>query len=331
MTKELFIYLKKKKLSDTRIVNKLFVTIFILLNNIKVKNNKFIKDFIICEKDNDFFVLQELMSMTKLFHLKSISIEKMVNLFEFVISPSDRIITGAVYTPHNIREKIITNCLENKDIEQLKRVHIADIACGCGGFLMDAAMYLHEKTKRSFSLIFNENIYGIDIQDYSVERTKILLSLLALSNGEDSNFKFNILQADTLDFNSNKWNNQYTQFDIIIGNPPYVCSRHLSEQTIKKIKLYEVCQSGHPDLYLPFFQIATEMLSTNGEIGFITMNSFIRSINGRSVREYFSTRKHDIYIIDFRGHQIFQGKNTYTSLFFLKKGIKSDVIHYTIN
>ena len=139
------------------------------------------------------------------------------------------------------------------------------------------------------------------------------------------------MQADTLDFNSNKWNNQYTQFDIIIGNPPYVCSRHLSEQTIKKIKLYEVCQSGHPDLYLPFFQIATEMLSTNGEIGFITMNSFIRSINGRSVREYFSTRKHDIYIIDFRGHQIFQGKNTYTSLFFLKKGIKSDVIHYTIN
>ena len=331
MTKQLFTYLKRKKISNTRIINRLFVSIFVLLNNIKVEKNKLVKGLIINENDNDFHLLQELILIINLNHSNSITLEKIINLFEFVISPSDRIVTGAIYTPQYIRDKIITTCLNEKTIEQLEQIRIADISCGCGGFLIDAAIYLHEKTKRSFHEIFSKNIYGIDIQDYSVERTQILLSLLALSQGEDKSFNFNILQADTLDFKTKQWNSQYTNFNIIVGNPPYVCSRHVSEQTKSKFKYYEVCQSGHPDLYLPFFQIATEMLLSDGEIGFITMNSFIRSVNGRAVREYFSLKKLNIYIIDFRGHQIFQGKNTYTNLFFLNKRKQSDCIYYTTN
>ena len=255
----------------------------------------------------------------------------MTRLFEFVISPSDKIVNGAIYTPKDIRYTIIYHCLGHLNNEQLRHVRICDIACGCGGFLMDAAEYIHIQTQKPFKEIFQENIYGIDIQNYSVERTKILLSLLALNYGEDEEFCFNLIQADTLDFCSDNWNKEFSSFDVIVGNPPYVCSRNVSKETKQKMLRYEVSLSGHPDLYIPFFQIAYDMLADGGKLGNITMNSFIRSVNGRSLRQYFSSNRINISIVDFRGHQMFKKKSTYTCLFFLDKGNHAEGIQYVPN
>lgn len=37
----------------------------------------------------------------------TITLEDLIQLFEYVISPSDRIVNGAIYTPRNIREYIV--------------------------------------------------------------------------------------------------------------------------------------------------------------------------------------------------------------------------------
>ena len=331
MNSQIFAYLKRKQLTDTRTVNRLFVSSFMLLNNLEIENNHFITELLINEDDEDIDLLQEFVAKIHRFHPAPLTIEDMIELFEFVVSPSDRIVTGAVYTPWYIRKSIIETCLNTMSNGQMQRIRVVDISCGCGGFLIDVALFLHNKTGRTFYDIYQNSIYGIDIQEYSVERTKILLSLLALLQGEDSDYNFNILHADTLDFKTAEWDNTYTHFDVIVGNPPYVCSRKLDAATKEKIMQYEVCQSGHPDLYIPFFQIATEMLNDGGSLGLITMNSFIRSVNGRAVRNYFSRGIHDISILDFRGYQVFQKKSTYTCLFFLTKNQASDTLHYAVN
>ena len=252
----------------------------------------------------------------------------MINLFEFVISPSDRIVTGAIYTPKNIRDYILGLCLDT--FPDLCDVRVADIACGCGGFLMDAAKTIHHKTNKSYYDIFRQNIYGIDIQSYSIERSTILLNLLAVSDNEVADFDFNLLCADTLNFKSEIWDTYYSNFDVIVGNPPYVCGRNMDEDTKVKTKRYKVCDSGSTDLYIPFFQIAIEMLNDRGILGYITMNSFLKSLNARKLRRFFMDSHYDISIIDFRGHQVFKGKSTYTCLFFMEKK-NSDVLHYCYN
>ena len=42
---------------------------------------------------------------------------------------------------------------------------------------------------------------------------------------------------------------------------------------------------GHlsPNLYIPFFKIAVGMLNNEGRLGYITMNTFLRSVNGRAI------------------------------------------------
>ena len=262
---------------------------------------------------------------------EGLELETLVRLFEFVVSPADRIVTGAVYTPKRIRSTIISNCLGKKSREELWDLRVADIACGCGGFLMDVARLIHQKTGKTYTEIYHENIFGIDIQPYAINRTKILLSLLALLDGEDQDFKFNLLCRDSLDFREEDWDDEFRGFDVIVGNPPYVCSRNLTNETRKKLKQYEVCLTGHPDLYIPFFQIAIEMLAKGGQIGFITMNTFLRSVNGRALRHYFSNNGYSISIVDFRGYQVFKSRNTYTCLFYLDKAIKTGIINYSVD
>ena len=314
-------YLKAKGLSSPLVVDSLFVSAFVLENEWKVERCSVIKNRLGYDEN----IVREFIKVLKRDGF-TFCIEDLMRLFEFVISPADRVVTGAVYTPKRIRKKIIRDCMKGRKNSSSARV--ADISCGCGSFLADVALWIHKKRKKSYTSIFKENIWGIDIQDYAINRTKILLCLLALSEGEDADFRFNLLCRDTLDYANNDWDPQYRDFDVIVGNPPYVCSRNLSAETHAKLESYEVCRSGHPDLYIPFFQIAIEMLKKNGVMGYITMNTFLRSVNGRAVRKYFSGHNYCIHIVDFRGHQIFESKSTYTCLFYLHKKRKATGIQY---
>ena len=317
-------YLRNKSLSKPLIIDSLFVSAFVLENGWTVTNCLDIKNLLVCDEN----IVKEFITILKDDGF-TFCLEDLMRLFEFVISPADRIVTGAVYTPKKVRKKIIRDCMKGRRC--LANVRVADISCGCGSFLADAALWIHKRTNKSYAAIFKKNIWGIDIQDYAINRTKILLSLLALSEGEDADFKFNLLCRDTLDYANDGWEPEYRDFDVIVGNPPYVCSRNLSAGTHAKLKRYEVCRSGRSDLYIPFFQIAIEMLDKNGVMGYITMNTLLRSVNGSAVRKYFSEHNYYINIVDFRGHQIFETKSTYTCLFYLQRKLKATGIHYAVD
>lgn len=151
---------------------------------------------------------------------------------------------------------------------------------------------LVEKTKKTLKIFFKENIFGVDIQSYSVDRAKILLSLLAITEGEDAKeFEFNLHTGNSLNFDWTKNNKNFKGFGLILGNPPYVYSRNMDKQTKALVKNWSVCSTGHPDLYIPFFQIGYELLAKNGVLGFITVNTFMHSVNGRALRKYFTENK----------------------------------------
>lgn len=316
MKQQIFKYLKSYS-TDPFQVDRLIVSAFLKTNAINVAQNILIKEFVITEKESEkFFKVSEFVQITKK-EFGKFNIENLIELFEFVISPSDRIINGAVYTPLFIREYIINQSFSQKH-DIIRDAKVADISCGCGGFIYNAAKEIKKRTKKTYFQIFKSQIFGLDIQSYSINRSKLLLSILALSEGEDrKQFEFNLFIGDALTFDWNDTLKQFSGFDIILGNPPYVCSRNLTDDTKSKLKNWKVCNSGHPDLYIPFFQIGIENLAINGILGFITMNSFFKSLNGRSLREYFRINSLDFRIIDFGTEQIFKSRYTYTCICFI--------------
>ena len=315
MTSTIFRFLTKNIPSDTNFINSLFVTAFVVRNQWIIKKNSLLSSFIINKNNPSYhFVLQFLNILDE--NRFEYTLEELINLFEFVISPYDKVVNGAVYTPKYIRTYIEDFCL-SRFHGNIQACKVVDLSCGCGGFLYDMAIRLNKETQKSFKEIFAKHIYGVDIQSYSIERTKILLSLLAISENEDEDFDFNLWCADSLAFDFTTKIVNYNGFDIILGNPPYVCSKKMLESTKTILRNWSVCSTGHPDLYIPFIQMAMENLSKDGVMGYITVNSFLKSLNGRALRQYLQEKRKLIHIVDFRGKQIFRSRTTYTCLLLL--------------
>ena len=320
MNKDILDYLNT--INTTNIVNKLIVSTFLEHKHIKFVKNIKISNLVFRKTDKDYNLYKEFESILNQ-EKQLLCFEELLELFEFVISPSEKLVNGAIYTPKNIRQYITKETLSQYNNNSYFDVKVADIACGCGGFLIDASKELKRLTKKSYKEIFEDSIYGVDIQPYSCERTMILLSLLAIVEGEDEEyFDFNIFQGNSLQYD---WIN--TKFDIILGNPPYVCSRNMDEITKNLMTQWSSCSSGHPDLYIPFFEIGYELLKSNGILGYITVNSFLNSVNGRAIRQYFTEKKSLLKIIDFKDEQIFKDRLTYTCICFIEK-IESEIIYY---
>jgi hypothetical protein len=324
--KDIFRYLKSYSTQPFE-VDRLIVSAFLKINQLQVLENQYLLEYSINENQIDEHT--NLIDFIEIINIEIavFDIEKLIELFEFVISPSDRIINGAIYTPNDIRAYIVNQTLDNRNIN-FQTIKIADISCGCSGFLYTAAKELRQRTGNTYASIFQNSIFGLDIQEYSVTRSKLLLILLALSEGEDiEEFHFNIYQGDSLIFNWSEVVNDFQGFDVIVGNPPYVSARNLDDVAKKNVKLWEVCSTGNPDLYIPFFQIGYENLVHNGILGYITMNTFFKSLNGRALRKYFEDNGTAIRIIDFGTNQIFKSKSTYTCICFLEK-IEQNFVEY---
>lgn len=321
-----FKYLKLFSSSEPKAVDRLIISAFLKKNEISVKNNRLLKSYIISESN-----AIEYQNLTKFIEIidKEIvkfDIEHLIELFEFVISPADRIVTGAIYTPSYIRDYIVKNILDKLD--DLDNWRSADIACGCGGFLYTLSKELKTRRNVSYAEIFRTNIFGLDIMPYSITRSKLLLSVLAVLEGEDlAKFQFNLCVGDALLFDWGKKIENFQGFGCLVGNPPYVCSRKIDEKTKSLLTKFEVCSSGHPDLYIPFFQIGIELLADNGFLGFITMNSFFKSLNGRALRGYFQKKKYEFDIVDFGTLQVFKKRSTYTCICIFRK-TNSDSLNY---
>lgn len=309
-----------KKFSDDELtLNKLVVTSYIRFKKKKVVSG-YLAPFIITDKDE----LKEEIEILS----NECSIEKVINIFELAIPVSEQTTNGAVYTPKYIRDYIVNHVLHSVT-KKLSLVICADLSCGCGAFLYTLLTELHNRTNISCKEILHR-LYGIDISTISIGRAKIVLALVALEYGEFiDNEDFRLYSGDSLTFDFKSMSGVFENngFDIIVGNPPYVRSKNIDLEMKKNLPLWSTSKIGNADLYIPFFEIGLSLLSNCGLLGYITVNTFFKSVNARALRNYFTSKRISLSIIDFGEQKVFKKKLAYTCLTFLSKD-PSDSIMY---
>lgn len=247
-------------------------------------------------------------------------IDDLITAFEMLINIKDKKNNGVVYTPVNIKEYIVRNVIVSNEIPT-----VVDPACGCGSFLITAAKWMHKKYKLSYSEIFGRYIFGFDIDEHSIEKAKLLFELLSLEeDGSSIQSEVQLCVADSLsEFSKKKYINKY---DVVIGNPPYVRAKNIDDRVKPHLKKWSVV-TGNVDLYIPFYEIALRILKSTGIMGYISPNTFLQSVNGRSLRNYFVKNGYDIKILDFKEAQAFKEVTHYTCICIINK----DKIHSKIN
>lgn len=256
---------------------------------------------------------------------KKLSLNELISIFEILVPQSEKKEKGVVYTPEIITQYIVSNTLNCDNIPT-----VLDLSCGCGAFLVTAANYMHERYSISYSEIISSYLYGVDIDSNAIDRIKSLLSLIVLMNDEEEKCSFNFICADTLDKKTyEKLHKMYKKgFDCLVGNPPYVRNKNMSPDTKNHLANWVSSSVGNVDLYIPFFEIGIKLLSDNGKLGYISPNSYLQGVNGRSLRKYFASEQHQVEIIDFRDSQVFENVTSYTCITLIDKSISTDVIKY---
>jgi len=255
------------------------------------------------------------------------NIETLVEVFEMLIPLDERKENGMVYTPVSIKNYILETVITFEHIPT-----ICDPACGCGSFLLSAAEYIHRKYDVSYAEIFEKYIFGTDIVKRNIGKCTVLINLLALTAHETVSENLNLVVGNSLDMN---WKMSFGRMprdgvDCVVGNPPYVRSKNISEDIRKDMLKWNTAGSGNVDLYIPFYEVGLELLNDSGKLGYISPNTFIQSVNGRALRKYLKEKGYSISILDFRETQVFKNVTSYTCISIVDKTVKGGIIKYAL-
>ncbi|WP_233883985.1 Eco57I restriction-modification methylase domain-containing protein [Tenacibaculum piscium] len=234
----------------------------------------------------------------------------------------------------------------------LLKLTICDPACGSGAFLNQALDFLIKehtyidelKTKLlggGFifpdieNTILENNIFGVDLNEESVEIAKLSLWLRTAQprrklNNLNSNIKCGNSLIDSKSVAGDKafnWENEFSEilenggFDVIIGNPPYV-----RQELFKEIKPYleknYKCYNSVADLYTYFIEKGINLMNEKGLFSFILPNKFLKATYGKNIRKVMKEDANLELLLDFDDYPVFADATTYPIIYILNK--KSD-------
>ena len=232
----------------------------------------------------------------------------------------------------------------------LLQITILDPACGSGAFLNAALQWLMAEHKlidemeakvAGSTIVFQDvensilehNLYGVDINEESVEIAQLALWLRTAKphrklNSLNENIKCgNSLISDPAIAGEKafNWQEQFPKvfekggFDVVIGNPPYVRAEIIAQKDMEYYRDNYKVHNPDGDLFSYFYEKGMNMLKTNGMFGFIS-NTFDKTTAGKTLRNYIQTNTKIEGYIDFTEVQIFEGATTYPIILILSKG-----------
>ena len=268
--------------------------------------------------------------------------------------------------PELISEYESEGLLEELD-NNLRNIKIIDPACGSGSMLnksVEILFEIHEAlhdskyandpsldpyfdSLESRKQIIRNNIYGVDLNEESVEITKLSLFLeLATSVDVKQGFKLpnldkNIKCGNSLINDENivgddafNWENEFYEefddggFDIVIGNPPYVKADYPDESYQKQRKFLKESEDYETlyekwDLYVAFIEKGLKILKNEGYLSYIISNSYNTSKFSLKSKEFIKNNFTLKQLDFFKNIEVFKGVGV-ESLIITVQNIKNN-------
>jgi len=233
----------------------------------------------------------------------------------------------------------------------LLTVKVCDPACGSGAFLNQALSYFIEEHKfvddiiaeltntplRLFDTdlqILENNIFGVDINDESVEIAKLSMWLRTAQPGRklsdlSNNIKCGNSLIDDPTLAGDKafnWEKEFPTvfekggFDVVIGNPPYVDIKALPNHIVKELFKKYITSENRINLYSIFIEQGYNITKKNGFLSFINPNSILINSSYTKIRKLLVDEMTSIVKLP---DSVFVDASVETIIFEFRKGCVS--------
>ncbi|WQS01998.1 class I SAM-dependent DNA methyltransferase [Helicobacter pylori] len=138
----------------------------------------------------------------------------------------------------------------------------------------------------------------------------------ALSGREYQNaFEWRFEFPEVLDDEGN-----FSGFDCIIGNPPYIRQEHIKDLKPLLEKQYQDFYNSSSDIYTYFFALAFNLLKEKGFNAFITSNKYARAKYGAKLREWLLKKTTIVSYMELNTLKVFESATVDTSIIhFIKQ------------
>jgi len=212
--------------------------------------------------------------------------------------------------------------------EWLLKLKIVDPACGSGAFLNQALNFLIAEHKNSDDIIaeltntplrlydvdkniLENNLFGVDINEESIEIAKLSLWLRTAQKGRKlSGLNNNIKCGNSLindpEIAGEKafdWNEEFKDimqkggFDVVIGNPPWNSKISLSE-SVEIAKQYNL-DLKNLNIFAVFFYLGNKIISNVGIISLLVPEVIIKNSSYFTLRKLIINKYNFISITDY--------------------------------
>ncbi len=183
------------------------------------------------------------------------------------------------------------------------------------------------KLKREYDYKFPENglflnepdnDYGGNLEAREREKQRLvdeINMILAELNAEKTYYELNNAFEWRFEFPEvMNENGDFTGFDLVMGNPPYIRQEHLRELKPHLQNHFEVF-AGTADIYVYFIELGIRNLKPNGDFIFITPNKWMRAGYGKAIRKFLKSYRINS-IVDFGDLPVFDEATTYPCILF---------------